>query len=464
MVSARQDAGPVVVTAESGDTPAAEIGGLADLTRTQLARVVPELLLAGHLIDRASMPHILGPLGREGMTEVAIDEWLAASPIYARRMQRALGFVGDDVETIFKGMQLDIGAPPQFMDFRYEIHDSHHGAFHLDHCGALLDVEPMGPDYVTSMCHDIEDPTFDGTAAATNPRAQCRPVHRPPRSPADRTPHCEWTVTIDDDRPPAPYPEQAAAMGRTEAATVELSPIPESDGGSAGRSDYSGPLVADIDWEQWSHAALVRMAEEISLQGHMLVIGATMALRDRLEEPIVSDILRRQCAGIAGLTSERLCAALDLPRDADGLSAILAIHPALGPVPYVGAGVSPGPAPVLRLPKNSPAVRDGAWPSLFVGGAVDARERLAPLNALVRGVDARFSVHLLDAGPDNASPDNDSSDGDEQTPGTHRKLELEVRTGPDPHPESENVALTRFSGGANFAFRGRGPSLPLTVL
>ena len=36
-------------------------------------------------------------------------------------MQRLLGFEGDTVETIFKGMQLDVGAPPEFMDFRFEV-------------------------------------------------------------------------------------------------------------------------------------------------------------------------------------------------------------------------------------------------------------------------------------------------------------------------------------------------------
>ncbi len=74
------------------------------------------------------------------------------------------------------------------MDFRYTVHDPWHGEFHLDHCGALMDVEPMGPDYVRSMCHDIEDPTFDATAVATNPRAQVRPIHRPPRSAEDMPP------------------------------------------------------------------------------------------------------------------------------------------------------------------------------------------------------------------------------------------------------------------------------------
>ena len=93
------------------------------LSREQLAILVPELLLDGHLIDRAGMPYCIEAFGLDGMTQIAIEEWTGASPIYTKRMQRALGFEGDYVKTIFKGMQLDIGAPPQFMDFRYSIDD-----------------------------------------------------------------------------------------------------------------------------------------------------------------------------------------------------------------------------------------------------------------------------------------------------------------------------------------------------
>ncbi|MFP3468231.1 hypothetical protein SB754_22325, partial [Leifsonia sp. SIMBA_070] len=81
------------------------------------------------------------------------DEWMAASPVYTKRMRAALQIDGDGVADMFKCLQLDIGAPPQFMDFRYTIFDDHHGEFVLNHCGALMDVEPMGDDYVTSMCH-----------------------------------------------------------------------------------------------------------------------------------------------------------------------------------------------------------------------------------------------------------------------------------------------------------------------
>jgi len=193
----------------------------AGLTRDQLATLVPELLLIGQLIDRSGMAWCIREFGREEMLRIAIEEWAGCSPVYTKRMQKALRYEGVDVITIFKGLQLDIGAPPQFMDFRYTVHDRWHGEFHLDFCGALMDVEPMGEDYVRGMCHDIEDPTFDATAVATNPKARVRPIHRPPRVPADQHPHCRWTVTIDESYPPvsgipaaSPEGNERTALGR----------------------------------------------------------------------------------------------------------------------------------------------------------------------------------------------------------------------------------------------------------
>jgi hypothetical protein len=311
----------------------------ADLTRDELATLVPELLLIGHLIDRSGMAWTIGELGREGMAGVAIDEWMAASPIYTPRMQRALGFEPSDgqgdVVTIFKGLQLDIGAPPQFMDFRYAVQDRWHGEFHLDHCGALMDVEPMGEDYVVSMCHDIEDPTFDATAVASNPKAQIRPVHRPPRRPADRNPHCAWTVTIDESHPPVSDSEGCREVRRSVAAGVQLDPIDPSDEGAA---DYAGPLLSDVDFAAFSHSALVRMADEVCLQMHLLDLGFRYGLRQRLADTEVQRIARRQLVGIAGLAADRLRAALDIPRTEAGNERLLALHPVRNPRAYVEAG------------------------------------------------------------------------------------------------------------------------------
>ena len=305
--------------------------GLGRLSQVELALLVPEYLLAGHLIDRAGMPHVIGAFGREAMRDIAIEEWMGASPVYTRRMQRALGFEGDSVETIFKGMQLDVGAPPQFMDFRYQISDHDHGEFWLDHCGALMDVEPLGPDYVVAMCHDIEDPTFEATAIATNPRAQVRPIHRPPRVPADRTPHCHWTVTIADTHPPLPVPAQAGVMAATRAANLDLAPI---DPGDPGRHDYSGPLLADLQFSEWSASALRRIIDEVCLQGHLLALSFLAATARRAGGSAAAvDFGRRQFTGVAGVAADRL-------RDA------------LGPSPDPG-----GRGPAAHAAPRSPAVR-----------------------------------------------------------------------------------------------------------
>ena len=162
------------------------------------------------------------------------------------------------------------------MDFRFTVHDRWHGEFRLDHCGALLDVEPMGPEYVTGMCHDIEDPTFDATAVATNPHAQVRPIHRPPRHPADRHPHCAWTVSIDEAYPAAKPIPALAAIAETRAADWTLAPIDTHDEGAA---DYSGPLLSDVDFAAFSRSALIRIADEVCLQMHLLNLSFGLAVR-----------------------------------------------------------------------------------------------------------------------------------------------------------------------------------------
>jgi hypothetical protein len=407
----------------------------ASLTREQLATLVPELLLIGQLIDRAGMAWCISAFGREEMAQVAVEEWAASSPVYTRRMQRALGYAPSepgqgDVVTIFKGLQLDIGAPPQFMDFRFTVHDRRHGVFHLDHCGALMDVEPMGPDYVRSMCHDIEDPTFDATAVASNPKAQVRPVHRPPRSAADvandRRPHCAWTVVIDESHPDvAPIPALAVVAGSL-AATVELDPI---DPASEGEADYAGPLVSDLDFSAFSHSALVRIADEVCLQMHLLNLGFLQALRARAAttaEP-VETIATKQLVGIAGVASERIHRALGT----DAL-ATLALHPLLNPAAYVAATFSDSSITVTA----GPAHEDGGWISHC------GPESVRPLQAAVRAVHPHLDVEVT---------------------GTATSWTATVVRRGAPEPDFDEVTVTRISTGATFTFEPR-RSLPITPL
>lgn len=399
-----------------------------DLERSQLATLLPELLLAGQLIDRSAMAWCISAFGREEMSRIAIEEWMAASPIYTRRMQRALHYRGDDVVTIFKGLQLDIGAPPQFMDFRYTLHDRWHGEFHLDHCGALMDVEPMGERYVRSMCHDIEDPTFDATAVATNPKAQVRPVHRPPREPADRHPHCAWTVIIDDSHLPVTESAGCQQLQTSRAATTELDPIDPDDAGTA---DYSGALRSDLVFADFSKSALVRMADEVCLQMHLLSLGFARSVHRRLPPDRALDLHTKQLLGIAGITAERLHRALQLPGGVEGALRVLELHPLVNPAAYVTATID-GALTV----RACPAHEDGAWISLC------GPEAVTPLQAIVRAVDPHLDVEVEGAATDWSA----------------RVVRRE-----QPAAEFDEVAITRVSTGSSFTFQPR-KSIPLTPL
>ncbi len=382
------------------------------------------------MIDRSGMAWCITSFGREEMVQIAIEEWAGASPIYTKRMQRALNYEGDDVPTIFKGLQLDIGAPPQFMDFRYTIHDRWHGEFHLDHCGALLDVEPMGDEYVFGMCHTIEDPTFDATAVATNPRAQMRPIHRPPRVPSDRHPHCAWTVVIDESYPEAQSIPALDIVRQTRAATWGLDPIDRSDEGQA---DYSGPLLSDLDFGAFSHSALVRMADEVCLQMHLLYLSFAIAVRARAADDAEAvSVGTRGLIGLAGLAAERIHRALELPGGIEGTLRVFELHPLLNPAGYVVAEIERNRLVVHR----SPAHDDGAWISLC------SAESVQPLQAIATAVDPLLEVRVSGTGSD----------------WTAELVETDT-----PAAELPEVSVAKVSGGSSFQFQPR-RSLPLTVI
>jgi len=400
------------------------------LDRPTLALLAREYLLCGHLIDRAGMPHVLAAGGIDAMREIAIEEWMGASPIYTRRVRRALDFEGDDVATIFKGMQIDIGAPPQYMDFRFNVIDAKHGEFQLASCGALRDVEPMGDEYVVNMCHHIEDPTFDATAAATNPKARMRPIHRPPRSPAGRVPNCHWTVEIDESVEALSEPGAARRIGSTRAAQHEC-PAPDGED-SDGLTTYDGPLVADIRFDDFSKNTLITLLQEISLQWHLLALSFFDATERRFGSDAAVEIATKQFTGIAGLTGMRLKRALKLGESLSDIAKLLDLHPAFHPRSYFSLQVDQADGLSVSL-RDCPAIGDRpgrSWAEHLSNGAS------APLDAIVRAVDRRARCEEIGAPAGGLRAWN-------------------VLVDASPADESREVRVTRISTGAEFSFEER---------
>jgi hypothetical protein len=320
--------------------------GLHQLSRADLCTLGRERLLAGHLQDRGSIPAVLRHHPMDEAYEIAIEEWMTASPVYTRRIQRLLGFAGDDVTTIFKGLQLDIGFPHQFMDVGYELHSRDRGEFWLRTCGALADVMPMGEGFVHGMCHTIEDPTFDATAVATNPRAQVRPIHRPPGIPRGG-PACHWTVLIDPQHNPVEPHPRLAQMQRSVLAGLPNDPVDTLEPG--GWPDYSGAFEPDFELEHLSHRALQIAVREFAIQGHLLARALMLAVDHHDSPDRAVEAGRALFTGIAWIAAERIHRALGTGDDLAGLANTLQMTHLLGPVDYAGLTVTMPDADTVTL-------------------------------------------------------------------------------------------------------------------
>jgi hypothetical protein len=376
--------------------PIPTVAYLEDLERPQLVAIAHEYMLLGMLVNRGLLPQVvLQTGGFDEMNDVAIDLWMGASPVYTARTRRLMGIEGDDIAAIMKALQLDVGFVHEYMSVAYKIIDEQHGEFWLNHCGALLDAEPFGEERVFGMCHTIEDPTFDATAYATNPRARIRPIHRPPRTPDDRHPHCHWMIVIDPENEPvgpAALTEQVAALPLASVANTQA-----DEAAPEGMVDYRGPFVPDFRLASLSSAALAAVAREFQMQSHLLVSAAELALAARFDADVVRAMLAKHWVGVAWLTSERLADRLGA-RDggAEGVAAVLRLQPDLCPG-FDRAVEVDGDRVRLTLTPTTLGLLDPDHPG---SPGLLARAERGGMEALAQGADRRARLGALNADAD----------------------------------------------------------------
>ena len=408
--------------------------GLASFSRQALAHIGREYLLLGHLIDRVGLPLVMQRFGNEAQLQFSIDEWMGASPIYSVRMQRALGFEGDDVSTVFKNLQLDIGAPPQFMDFQFRLDRPDYGEFWLPHCGALMDVEPFGEKQVKMMCHDIEDPTFDATAAATNPRMKMRPIHRPPRTPAGRYPHCRWMVFIDDEASASKPHANLALSQKTKLASIPID-VPDTEGEPGGWADYSGPFDPGFQLEDLSHRALLIVGQEAAVQAHLLVRAYMLCTAQRFGDEAATELGARQWVGSAALGAHRIRKALAIEGDGiDAIAKVFQLHPHFWPRTYLDFRVELTGKQSARISIGAcPALAESDGYSWFAG--LDATPHAA-LDAIAGAINPYARCRSAD-----------SADG--------LAWDIVIDPGSEPQQDPAELELARISRGAAWEFEQR---------
>ncbi len=364
--------------------------GLESYSRAMLAQIAREYMLLGQLNSRTGYAALAKNHGQQAYKDTAIHNWMAASPVYSKRMQTAMRLTeGSDVEGILKGLQLECGLSHQYFDAHFKMTSQDEGFFWLDRCGPLLDTEPRGEAAVKVMCHDIEDPTFDATAAAGNARARVRPVHRPPRVPSDRSPVCRWRVFIDHAAEPRSLPTVAEPVMETRLANTQIMRSEPREPG--GLDYYNGPLFEQLELERFSHQALALICKELGIQVHLLIHTLGLAVAARYGDAAVDDITAFQMTGSCWVASERLASCLGHAGGGiDAVIAILDIHPAFQPREYISTRVKKtGPHSATLELGNCAAKEDDvvfSWFNLLLSGRDEG------LAALVQGIDSRARI------------------------------------------------------------------------
>jgi hypothetical protein len=192
-------------------------------------------------------------------------------------------------------------------------------------------------------------------------------------------------------------------------------------------------LLSDFDFGAFSHSALVRMADEVCLQMHLLYLSFAIAVRARAADDAQAvDVGTRGLTGLAGLGAERIHRALRLPDGIEGTRRVLELHPLLNPAGYVVAE----PAQNRLTVHRSPAHDDGAWISLC------SPESVQPLQAIATAVDPRVEVRVSGT----------------ETDWTAELVETDTAA-----KELPEVQIAKVSRGSTFQFEPR-RSLPLTVI
>ena len=414
---------------------------LASFSRLALANLGREYMLIGHLQDRVGLPLVMQQLGEDAYLQFSIDEWMGASPIYSLRMQRALGFEGNDVGTTFRNLQLEIGAPPQFMDFQFRLDSPDYGEFWLPHCGALLDVEPFGEKKVRMMCHDIEDPTFDATAAATHPCMKMRPIHRPPRVPAGRYPHCRWSVFIDDEATPYEQHQNLPLMQAAKIATVPID-VPEGNAEPGGWADYSSGFDPGFQLEDLCHRALVTVSQEVAVQIHLLARAFMLCAANRRDDAFAAELGRRQWIGAGAIGALRIQGALGIEGDGiDAVAKVFQMHPHFHPRTYVDfrVGITGDETARLSL-RDCPALQEETPYSWL---ATLGAERHPALDAIAGSVNPYARCHPVENPKDAVWA-----------------WDVVIERASEPQDEPPELKLGKISRGVTFELEQRRPLRP----
>jgi hypothetical protein len=245
-------------------------------------------------------------------------------------------------------------------------------------------------------------------------------------------------VIIDDSYPEvAPHPNEAIVAASVIANVGVAEPAGSLEPG--GWEDYDRDFDPDFELQDLSHRALVVALQEFAVQSHLLFRAFLLAVEQEVSAEAAARANPQVFTGIAGLTAQRLKAAMQIDgEDATAIARLLQLHPTFQPRTYVDIAIEVDGDDRLRFAiLDSPVFTEGDDRHWFaqLGGAGDRA-----LDAIVQAVNPRASVVTT-------------------APRTGERFAYDVVIDPTAPPAAEapEIGLAKISTGATVEFSPRRP-------
>jgi hypothetical protein len=263
-----------------------------------------------------------------------------------------------------------------------------------------------------------------------------RPIHRPPREPEARYPHCRWSVFIDESAEATPYEQHPnlPRMQATQLANVSIE-HPESEGEPGGWADYSGPFDPGFQLEDLSHRALLTVCQETAIQTHLLARSLLLNVEQRHGEEAARELGRRQWIGAAAIGGLRVKRALGLGDDAEAIAQLFELHPHFHPRSYLDFRVEQTSDTTVRLELDACAALEEANAHSWFAGL--GAEPHAALDAIAWAANPKARCRAA------------------QASGSRFAWEVVLDPSAEPKDEPTELKLGRISRGVDFELEQR---------
>ncbi len=139
--------------------------------------------------------------GEEKAIEFSTEIWLnrGGSDEEMRLCREALNIWGDDIESVFKYLQIDPGFAPR-IDFVADLKNKNHGILTVKHCHWLDKSMKEGRyEQQKVTCEVIDVQALNMLASKFNPKMKATPL-KLPKIPTEKTDDnivCQWEFKID---------------------------------------------------------------------------------------------------------------------------------------------------------------------------------------------------------------------------------------------------------------------------